>query len=340
MEDIQVVDISEFLKGNIRKEDIETVYKSFFETSALIIKDPRVTFDDNSTFIDTMEDYYNQPLEAKMKDVHPEWGYQIGATPENTENPRDHTEYIKTNYSENNGNMPMEVSGKDPKWRFFWPIGEVNPNTKFPSLNQPNVVPEAFADRWETVMNRWANFMIDAVKAASELLALGLGLDQNAFTNKMKYARHLLAPTGSDLEKYGKVGTVLAGFHYDLNFMTIHGKSRYPGLFIWTRKGVKTPVRVPDGCLLIQAAKELEWLTGGVIQAGFHEVIVNENTLEAVERQKKLNRPLWRVSSTLFSQIAADEVLEPMKEEWKNEKYPPVLCGDYVVSELKAIKLQ
>ena len=34
--------------------------------------------------------------------------------------------------------------------------------------------------------------------------------------------------------------------------MTIHGKSRFPGLYIWTRDGQKLPVRVPDGCLLLQ----------------------------------------------------------------------------------------
>lgn len=28
-------------------------------------------------------------------------------------------------------------------------------------------------------------------------------------------------------------------YHYDLNFMTIHGKSRFPGLYIWLRDGKK-----------------------------------------------------------------------------------------------------
>jgi hypothetical protein len=38
-----------------------------------------------------------------------------------------------------------------------------------------------------------------------------------------------------------------------LNFLTIHGKSRFPGLFIWLRDGSRVPVVVPDGCLLLQA---------------------------------------------------------------------------------------
>jgi isopenicillin N synthase-like dioxygenase len=66
----------------------------------------------------------------------------------------------------------------------------------------------------------------------------------------------------SDLARYGEKGTILAGFHYDLNFLTIHGKSRFPGLLIWTRNGEKMAVSVPDGCLLVQAGKQFELLTG------------------------------------------------------------------------------
>lgn len=67
----------------------------------------------------------------------------------------------------------------------------------------------------------------------------------------------MLAPTGSDLSKHEREGTVFAGYHYDLNFLTIHGRSRFPGLHIWLRNGQKVEVSVPVGCLLIQAGKEV-----------------------------------------------------------------------------------
>lgn len=50
---------------------------------------------------------------------------------------------------------------------------------------------------------------------------------------------------------------MFAGYHYDLNFLTIHGRSRFPGLFIWLRDGRKVPVKVPAGCLLLQAGKQV-----------------------------------------------------------------------------------
>ena len=33
------------------------------------------------------------------------------------------------------------------------------------------------------------------------------------------FSPHLLAPTASDLRKWGKLNTILAGFHTDLNFL-------------------------------------------------------------------------------------------------------------------------
>jgi isopenicillin N synthase-like dioxygenase len=72
---------------------------------------------------------------------------------------------------------------------------------------------------------------------------------------------HLLAPTGSDLRRYGQEGTVFAGYHYDLNFLTIHGRSRFPGLNIWLRNGQKVEVKVPVGCLLIQTGKQVRVMT-------------------------------------------------------------------------------
>ena len=82
------------------------------------------------------------------------------------------------------------------------------------------------------------------------MAAVGMGLDKDTFSDRMNKGCHLLAPTASDLQKYD-VGTAFAGFHYDLNFITIHGKSRYPGLFVWLRDWTKMACKIPDGCLLL-----------------------------------------------------------------------------------------
>ena len=100
-----------------------------------------------------------------------------------------------------------------------------------------------------------------AGEAVSQMAAVGFGLPKDVFSKKMRAAPHLLAPTGSDLHELGgadpearlvkkpryamdrvELGTVLAGFHYDLNFLTVHGKSRFPGLKVWTPPAFAPPV--------------------------------------------------------------------------------------------------
>lgn len=107
-------------------------------------------------------------------------------------------------------------------------------------------------------------------------------IQQVQFSQK-SYSPHILAPTASDLKLYGKKDTILAGFHTDLNFLTIHGRSRYPGLHIWARNsGKRIPVKLPPTgpYLLVQAGKQLEHLSGGLIKAGYHEVVVNDATIQ------------------------------------------------------------
>ena len=53
-------------------------------------------------------------------------------------------------------------------------------------------------------------------------------------------------------------------------------------------------------------------LTGGHILGGFHEVVYNERTEEAYQKAKENKRSIWRVSSTLFSHMRSDVLLEPL----------------------------
>ncbi|CAG8708511.1 7458_t:CDS:2, partial [Acaulospora morrowiae] len=221
----------------------------------LLVKDPRVTEEDNSRFLDLMEDYFAQPFETKLKDVRSGVDYQMGVTPELKEEPRCH---------------------RDPNCQDI--IAQIPEDSRLLPILGPDV-------KWD-----------------------------------------LLGILGNDLNRYRKLNTVLAGFHYDLGFMTIH---------------VKIPVRIPDGCLLVQAGKQLEWLMGGEIKAGYHEVVVTESTLKAIEDAKKIRpeRPLWKVSLTFFFHILNENLLSPLKSFIPNALYPPVLTGNQVNHELGQINL-
>jgi hypothetical protein len=54
----------------------------------------------------------------------------------------------------------------------------------------------AFAGEWPRVMDSWGQKMLGTVAVVAEVVARGFGLQADAFTRRMQYGPHLLAPTG------------------------------------------------------------------------------------------------------------------------------------------------
>ncbi|KAL1863083.1 hypothetical protein VTK73DRAFT_6445 [Phialemonium thermophilum] len=372
--DLPIIDLDIFLSNPASSPAVQDECKKAADAlityGALLLHDSRASDADNDRFLDLLEDYFAQPADVLRRDARPELSYQIGVTLEDTERPKCAVDQpcLDVIRRLDPKERPLDISGHapDPKCRFFWRMAEVPPyETQFPALNAPNVVPETpgIRERWTPIMDRWGTTMKNAVSDLAAMLAIGLGLPAETFREAGRYGPHLLAPTASDLVKHGKKDTILAGFHTDLNFLTIHGRSRYPGLHIWARNtGRRIAVRFPRGVdhlLLVQAGKQLEHLTGGLIKAGFHEVVVNEATLEAVARRRAEapDRPLVRISSTFFWHLASDYDLVPVpalaekaarvreeqrrlgRDEGEEPVYPAMKVGQQVQSELKHIEL-
>ncbi|KAJ9110485.1 hypothetical protein QFC19_001611 [Naganishia cerealis] len=259
---VAVADLNVYLqdpKSEAGLAECRKVAESLILTGALIVKDSRADASCNDRFLDLLENYFAQDKATLEKDLRPELGYQV-----------------------------VRDSQADPKSRFFWRMTEEREKTGIKAMDMheaPNVVPEAFAGVWQERMEDWGGRMKQAVQGVAEMLSVGLGLPSSTIYDASRYGSHLLAPTATDLNKYGHLNSIFAGFHSDLNFLTIHGKSRvsadtpmlrqllindasrYPGLHIWARNtGKKMPVKVPDGCLLVQAGKQLEWFSGGLVK--------------------------------------------------------------------------
>lgn len=89
--------------------------------------------------------------------------------------------------------------------------------------------------------------------------------------------------------------------------------------------------------------RQLEWLTGGHVKAGMHEVVHTPEAVAAAEAARLAGRSTWRVSSTLFAHIASDQLLRPLGHFADGDlagKYPATLAGEYVESELSVINLR
>lgn len=337
---IPVIDLRRYLAGpsDAADEDCRLVAGSLERLGVVVVRDDRLNADLNASFHQMMVSYFNQPEEAKGRDERADLDHQIGWTPPFTEQPRNRDEAIAQLPAKQ---RPRPVKGRDPKERYFKPVGVQPPQTKYRWLNERPPAPAGFPE-WEKITDEWGAGMLRAILTTCEMAARGLGANTVSFTRRMTYGPHLLAPTGSDLIKYGETDRVLAGFHNDLNLLTGHAQANLPGLFAWTRQKQRFAVEVPKGCLLMQAGAQLEYLTGGRVLAGFHEVAVTEEMQPTIEAARQAGRPLWRVSSTLFAHASSDEVLEPIGpfgSEAACLRYPPLEAGEQVAKEIEAIGL-
>ena len=72
-------------------------------------------------------------------------------------------------------------------------------------------------------------------------------------------------------------------------------------------------------------------------------MVCTEEALEAARRALSEGRPPWRVSSTVFSHVASDELLHPLGAFATPQAlaaYPPTPAGEQVQRELEAINLR
>ena len=83
--------------------------------------------------------------------------------------------------------------------------------------------------------------------------------------------------------------------------------------------------------------------TGGYIEAGFHEVVVDASTTAAIASARASGRSTWRISSTLFARFAPDVMLEPLghfgDDADVRARYPPITTSAQVAAALAAIGL-
>lgn len=79
-------------------------------------------------------------------------------------------------------------------------------------FDPPKVVPSDM-ENFEPICENWGKLMLEGCMTVARMAAIGMELPEEAFTERMQGGDHLLAPTGSDLDK-NKQGAIFAGFHY------------------------------------------------------------------------------------------------------------------------------
>ena len=70
----------------------------------------------------------------------------------------------------------------------------------------------------------------------SEMIALGIGLEKEDLRRTIENGFYFLSPPALNLHN-SKPGDVISSFHEDLDLLTVHGKTRFPGLYTWLNNG-------------------------------------------------------------------------------------------------------
>ena len=84
---IQVVDLNDVLHGSPAKARgaAVTALESLIATSALIVRDPRISDDDSAATRAVLTEYFSQPRALFLPDVRKEYDHQVGLSIEGAE---------------------------------------------------------------------------------------------------------------------------------------------------------------------------------------------------------------------------------------------------------------
>ena len=118
-------------------------------------------------------------------------------------------------------------------------------------------------------MESWGKQMLNTNLTICEMTAIAMGLQKDAITKTFINGSNYISPPACDLNK-NKQGDVITGFHRDFGLITTHTPTRFEGMSAWLLTGEKVAIKVPENHVLVQGGKQLEWMTGGYLKAGFH----------------------------------------------------------------------
>ena len=93
-------------------------------------------------------------------------------------------------------------------------------------------------------------------------------------------------------------------------------------------------MQLPENHILVQSGRQLEWLTGGYLKAGFHEVIHTEAVEARRQQRLKEGKSPWRVASTMFCHVQGDLTIEPydkFRSPEVDKQYPNLTALEYLV---------
>ncbi|NCN28087.1 isopenicillin N synthase family oxygenase [bacterium] len=297
-----------------RKAFIDGLKTAYQDIGFVILKDHGITKELQDKAYQVIQDFFNLPVEEKMKYHIPGTGGIRGYTPFGTEHAKDN---------------PVS----DLK-EFFHVGVEVPPEESISKSYPKNVSVEAVADFDSTLRNLYDSLLtlgMDVLKAISIILEI----DEEFFTEKVRYGNSILRPIHyPPLKGDEKPAAYRASAHEDINLITLLIGASEKGLEVLTRQGEWLSVQSEPEEIVVNVGDMLQRLTNYKFISTTHRVV---NPVKDAEKMKKP-----RFSTPFFLHPVSEMSLDALKtcvSESNPRKDPPTTAGEYLQERLREIGL-
>lgn len=301
--------------------DSKNIYNELKNNSCMLINLNHIKYYDY--FIKEMEKYFSQPSEKKYYDCSPDRYWQSGYIPAYMYRPPN-TDNL---YFSDNNDYPYESLSTDNNEKYSWKL--------YKNLNESKqyfTEPDTCVPNNNKKLNNFGICIYDKIESILTKLSIGLGIDDDFLTNIIKDGPSTLSTFCYDVidRKHNRSAK---GYSNELSLITVFCPSVYNHINIWTtntRK--KISVTIPDNCILIQAGLQLEYLTGGTIQAGYNEIVISNDIDRKSNNYSTLNIiPTLNIQCNNKCQLS---IIDKFNNNKVISEYPSINKGEWLKNEL------
>lgn len=313
---IPILDIRRFDDPEHRAGFVEDLRSAFSEWGFVGITGHQISDDQVSRAYGKLRSFFDLPTETKMAYHDPEGGGARGYTPFGVEKAKDAT---LTDLKE------------------FWHVGREFDDASENAAGYPDNVWPGEVDGFKDSLGGLYSDLDALGATVLQAVALGLGLDQSWFADKVEYGNSILRPLhypglSDDLGEKAAVGAVRAGAHEDINVITLLVGSNEPGLEILAKDGNWVPVTTIEGTIVCNVGDMLQRLTNDKLKSTTHRVVNPPSPW----REKS------RFSIPFFLHFNGDFVIDALPDCVDDEnpkKYEPITADGYLHERLVEIGL-
>jgi isopenicillin N synthase-like dioxygenase len=298
-----------YVKGSPseQKDFVDKLWSGLKDYGFIILTDHTVDNNKVQDAYDMVHEFFQMPLEEKMKYIDANKGYQRGYTPYKQEHAKD-----------------SDV----PDLKEFWHVGRsLTEGSQYYNEYPKNIWVDKIAGFKDTF-----EALYQSMDAASVVLLQAIGkamdLPDSYFADMVNEGNSILRmihypPTAAET-----AGGVRAAAHEDINLITMLVGATDGGLELLDRDGTWLPVKTAPGQIIVDTGDMMSRITNEVLPATTHRVVNPQDTSST------------RYSMPFFVHPHSNAMLSCIEScKGDGAKYEDITAGDFLIQRLKEIGL-